>query len=140
MLYTPRGGAKDWVSSMKTLQVGKAKLSITDGNILLFEVDEGFVVDKKAAKEFYSEIENHVTGDYSLIISRKNKYQLLRFEVFDVINTQSRLIGLAIVAVKASARKMAEIEAPLCQKPFAIFSNIKEAVAWLEIIHQNNSI
>ena len=119
---------------MKTLDLGSAKLSLMDGNILLFEADEGVVVDKKSAQRFYNEIENQVTGDYSLVINRKKKYQLLRFEVFDVINNQSRLMGLAIVADKDSARKMAEIEAPLCQKPFAIFSNVKEAVAWLETI------
>jgi len=46
-------------------------------------------------------------------------------------------MGLAIVAAKGSAIKMAEIEAPLCQKPFATFSNINDAVAWLETLHQN---
>jgi len=113
---------------MKTISLGNANISFIDENIVLFEAAAEAIIDKKAVQYFYNEIEQHVDGNYSLVINRKNKYQLLRIEVFNVINNQSRLMGLAIVAAKDSARKMAEIEISLCQKPFAIFSNINDAV------------
>ena len=94
------------------------------------------VIDKDMAQSFYDGIEEHVDGNYSLIINRKNKYQLLRFEVFHVINSRVRLQGLAIVAPKESAQKMAQIEAPLCQKPFATFCSVDDAIAWLKTLQQ----
>ena len=58
-----------------------------DEDILLFEAKTNTVVDKIAAQKFYDEIENHIAKDYSLIIDRRHRYQLLRFEIFVVINS-----------------------------------------------------
>lgn len=115
--------------------VGNAIVTVIDEHIVVFEADPETVIDKNAAQSFYDEIERHVNGDYSLVINRKNKYQLLRFEVFDIINSRDRLKGLAIVAAKDSAKKMAAIEAPLSKKPFATFSSVDEAIAWLRTFH-----
>ena len=104
----------------------------------MFEANAEVVIDKQAAQNFYNDIEQHVTGNYSLIIHRKHKYQLLRMEVFSVINSRERLLGLAIVAPKATAKKMAEMEAPpLCQNPFSTFSSIDDAVGWIKTLHKN---
>jgi len=121
---------------MKTIDLGNAKICLIDDHIVLFEANADVVIDKDVAQSFYDGIEKHVDGNYSLVINRKNKYQLLRFEVFHVINSRARLQGLAIVAPKESAQKMAKIEAPLCQKPFATFSSVDEAIAWLKTLHQ----
>lgn len=121
---------------MDTFTIDNATLTLVDENILVFEADPDIVIDKMAALKFYNEIERHINGDYSLVINRKNKYQKLRFEAFSVTNNRNRLKGLAIVAEKNSAKKMAEIEAPLSQKPFAIFSRVDEAIEWLRTLHQ----
>jgi hypothetical protein len=121
---------------MKTIDLGNAKIYLVDDHIVLFEANADVVIDKDVAQSFYDGIEAHVAGSYSLIINRKNKYQLLRFEVFHLINSRVRLQSLAIVAPKDSAQKMAQIEAPLCQKPFATFSSVDDAVAWLKTFHQ----
>lgn len=121
---------------MKTIDLGNAKICLIDDHIVLFEATAGVVIDKDAAQSFYDGIEAHVDGNYSLIINRKNKYQLLRFEVFQLINSRTRLQSIAIVAPKDSAQKMAQIEAPLCQKPFATFCSVDDAVAWLKTFHQ----
>lgn len=121
---------------MKTLDFPGATISMIDDDILLFEAKENTVVDKISARKFYDEIEKSVDGDYSLIINRKNRYQLLRFEVFSVINSQERLKAIAIVADGHAAQKMIEIEAPLCEKPFAAFTCIEEALVWLRTLHR----
>jgi hypothetical protein len=122
---------------MKTINLKNANISLIDEHIVLFEAKPAVVIDKQAAQSFYNEIEQHVTGNYSLIIHRKHKYQLLRMEVFGVINSRERLLGLAIVAPKETAKKMAEMEAPLCQKPFATFTSVDDAVAWVKELHNN---
>lgn len=122
---------------MKNIDLGTARITLIDECIVLFEADPDLVIDKRAATDFYNTINQHVTGNYSLIIHRKHKYQLLRMEVFNVINSQERLIGMAIVAPQNTAKKMADIEAPLSQKPFATFSNIDDAIVWLKTLHNN---
>ena len=122
---------------MKTINLGNATISLIDEDIVLFEANPTVVIDKQAAQSFYNGIEQHVTGNYSLIIHRKHKYQMLRMEVFSVINRRERLIGLAIVAPKDTAKKMAEMESPLCQKPFSTFSNVDDAVSWIKDLHNN---
>ena len=120
---------------MQTIDLPGATVSMIDNNILVFEAKANTVVDKIAARNFYEEIERHVDGDYSLIINRKNRYQLLRFEVFGVINSQTRLRAIAIVADRHAAQKMIELEAPLCEKPFAAFSNIDDALGWVRSLN-----
>lgn len=122
---------------MKTINLGDANISLIDEHIVLFEANPNVIIDKQAAQSFYELIEQHVTGNYSIIIHRKHKYMLLRMEVFSVINSRERLLGLAIVAPKDSAKKMADMEAPLCQKPFSIFSNVSDAVAWIKDLHNS---
>jgi hypothetical protein len=122
---------------MKTIDLGNAKISLIDEHIVLFEANPSVVIDKQAAQSFYDGIEQHVTDNYSLIIHRKHKYQLLRMEVFSVINSRERLLGLAIVAANDTAKKMAEMESPLCQKPFSTFSNVDDAVTWIKDLHNN---
>ena len=102
---------------MKTIDLGNAKICLIDDHIVLFEANADVVIDKDVAQLFYDGIEEHVDGNYSLVINRKNKYQLLRFEIFHVINSRVRLQGLAIVAAKESAQKMAKIEAPFARSP-----------------------
>ena len=121
---------------MQTLDFPGATISVIDDEILLFEAKANTVVDKIAARKFYDEIESHVDGDYSLIINRRQRYQLLRFEVFGVINSQSRLKAIAVVADGHAAQKMIELEAPLCEKPFAAFTSIDDALAWLRGLNQ----
>lgn len=121
---------------METLDLPGATVSLIDDGIFLFEAKEDTVVDKVAARKFYDELEKHVDGDYSLIVYRKNRYQLLRFEVFGVINSQARLKAVAIVAERHAAQKMIELEAPLCEKPFAAFSNIDDALNWVRSLKQ----
>lgn len=122
---------------MKTIDLGNAQITLIDDAIVLFEASPKTVIDKQTAIEFYDGIEQHVAGKYSLIIHRKNKYQLLRMEVFSVINSRDKLLGMAIVAPKDSARKMAVIEAPLSKKPFEVFSKIDDAVDWLKTLHHS---
>ena len=122
---------------METIDLGKAQISLINEHVILFEAIPDTVIDQQAAINFYDEIETHVSGNYSLIIHRKNKYQLLRMEVFNVINNRKRLIGIAIVTPKSIAQKMADIEAPLSKKPFSTFSNIDDATAWLNTLHYN---
>ena len=122
---------------MRTIDLGKAQISLIDDHIVLFEANPDTVIDQQAATNFYDEIEKHVSGDYSLIIHRKNKYQLLRMEVFNVINTRQRLVGIAIVTPRTIAQKMADMEAPLSEKPFSTFSNIDDAIAWLNTLEVN---
>ena len=122
---------------MKTINLGKATISLIDEHIVLFEANPTVIIDKQAAQSFYEGIEQHVTGNYSLIIHRKHKYQMLRMEVFNVINSRKRLLSLAIVAPKDTAKKMAEMESPLCQKPFSTFSNVDDAVSWIKDLHNN---
>jgi hypothetical protein len=119
---------------MKTIDLGTAQIKLIDDSIVLFEASPSTVIDKQAAIDFYNKIEQHVTGNYGLIIHRKNKYQLLRMEVFSVINSREQLAGMAIVAPKDSAQRMATIEAPLSQKPFEVFSKIDDAVDWLKTL------
>lgn len=121
---------------MQTIEFPGASITVIDDDILLFEAKANTVVDKVAARHFYAEIEKHVDGDYSLIINRRHRYQLLRFEVFSVINSQSRLKAIAIVADGHAAQKMIELEAPLCEKPFAAFSSIEDALVWLRGLDQ----
>ena len=122
---------------METIDLGKAQISLINEHIVLFEADPETVVDQQAAINFYNKIEKHVSGHYSLIIHRKNKYQLLRMEVFNVINTREKLVGIAIVTPKNIAKKMADMEAPLSKKPFSTFSNIDDATEWLNTLHGN---
>lgn len=122
---------------MKTIDLGKAQISLINEYIVLFEADPETVVDQQAATNFYEEIEKHISGDYSLIVHRKNKYQLLRVEVFNVINTRKRLVGIAIVAPQNTAKRMADMEAPLSKKPFSTFNDIDDATAWLKTLHGN---
>ena len=122
---------------METINTGKAQISVINEHIVLFEANPDIVIDQKTAINFYDEIEKHIPGNYGLIIHRKNKYQLLRMEVFHIINNRKRLVGLAIVAPKDIARKMADMEAPLCEKPFSTFSDIDDAAAWLNTLHHN---
>ena len=121
---------------METLDLPGATVSLIDDGIFLFEAKENTVVDKVAARNYYDEIEKHADGDYSLIVNRKNRYQLLRFEVFGVINSQSRLKAVAIVADRHATQKMIELDAPLCEKPFAAFTNIEDAVDWVRSLEQ----
>ena len=116
---------------MKSVKIGNASISIIDDEIILFEADPDSVVDKTKARNFYAEIERQVAGEYSIIIHRKHKYQLLRMEVFNVINSQERLRAMAVVAPEDVSKKMADIEAPLCKKPFATFTDIDSAVSWI---------
>ena len=55
-------------------------------------------------------------------------------EVFDVINTRKRLAGIAIVAPNVVAKKMADMEASLSEKPFATFDSIDDATAWTNML------
>lgn len=119
---------------MRMIDLGKAQISLIDEHIVLFEASPDTVIDQQAAINFYDEIEKHVSGHYSLIIHRKNKYQLLRMEVFNVINARQRLVGIAIVTPRNIAQKMADMEAPLSEKPFSTFSNIDDATAWLNTL------
>jgi len=122
---------------METIDLGKAKISLINERTVLFEAISDTVIDSQTAIYFYDQIEKHISGNYSLIIHRKHKYQLLRMEVFNVINTRERLVGIAIVTTKDVARKMASIEASLSEKPFSIFGNIEDATAWLNTLHED---
>jgi len=116
---------------METLNIGNANISLVDNDIVIFEADPEIVIDKIKAQNFYKEIERNVQGEYSIIIHRKHRYQLLRMEVFDVINSQERLLAMSVVAPQESRKKMAIIEAPLCKKPFEVFADIESAVTWI---------
>ena len=101
---------------MKAINLGNAKIYLIDDHIVLFEANPDVVIDKDMAESFYEAIEGHVNGNYSLVINRKNKYQLFRFEVFHLINSRVRLQSLAIVAPKDSAQKMAQIPVHIRRK------------------------
>lgn len=111
-------------------------LYLLDDHVVLVETKPGVTLDKTKTKRFYDLIETQLPGDYSLIINRKNDYRLMRVEVYGVANTHSRLRGVAIVVHRKLAGAMAEIEAPLCQKQFAKFANVDDAVAWARSLHR----
>lgn len=120
---------------MEKFYIENANISLISQNIIVFEADPDIVIEKKTAQNFYREIEKRVSGKYSIIIHRKHKYQLLRLEVFQVINEQDRLVAVAIVAPQGVRKKMADMEAPLCNKPFSTFVDLDEAIAWIEGLH-----
>lgn len=117
------------------IDTGNAILTLLDEHTILVETKEGVVLDKEATRAFYKAIECKMPGEYSLIINRKNKYKLMRFEVYNEANSHSRLRGIAIVTHKKIAGLMAELEGPLSQKPFGIFASVDEAIVWAKSLH-----
>ena len=121
----------------KSLSSGDAQIQILNDYIALVETHAGVMLDTTKIRKFYDLIENQFKGDYSLIIDRKNKYQLMRFEVYKEANRHDRLKGIAIVTRSTAEKKMAEIERPLSEKPFSTFDNLDSAIAWVETLHQS---
>jgi hypothetical protein len=117
------------------IDTGYAMVTIIDEQVVLVETKEGIVLDKKTIKEFYKTIEDKVTEEYSLVINRKHKYKLMRFEVYAEANSHPRLRGIAIVTHKKTSDIMAKIEAPLSQKPFETFNDVDQAIAWAKSLH-----
>jgi len=117
------------------IDTGYASLTVLDDHVILVETKEGMVLDKKTIGEFYEKIEREMPNDYSLVINRKNKYKLMRFEVYGEANTHSRLRGIAIVTHKKTTEVMARLEAPLCQKPFEVFNDVDRAIGWAKSLH-----
>ena len=120
----------------KQIDTGDAILSLLDEHVVLVETKPGVTLDKQKTDKFYEIVEKQMSGNYSLVINRKNDYRLMRFEVYNIANAHNRLRGIAIVTHKKVAGMMAELESPLSQKQFARFSNVDDAIAWARKLHQ----
>lgn len=121
---------------MKQVDTGDAQLSLIDDRVVIVETKAGVMLDRNKTRQFYEIVEQLVPGDYSLVINRKHDYRLMRFEVYSIANSHERLKGIALVVPKKTADRMAELEAPLCQKPFAKFGSLEEAVNWAQDLHR----
>lgn len=121
---------------MKEIDTGDANLYMLDEHVVLVETREGVVLDIGKIRKFYAVIEQHLAGDYSLVINRRHKYALMRYEVYSEANQRDRLRAIAIVVHKKPAEQMASLEKPLSKKPFAMFKNVDDAIAWVRTMHQ----
>lgn len=121
---------------IKKITSDESEIRIVNEYVALVETKPGVVLDTPKTKKLYALIEEQFSGDYSLIINRVNKYRLMRVEVYNEANKHDKLRGIAIVTNKTTELKMAEMEAPLCQKPFSTFNNVDDAVAWVQGLHQ----
>lgn len=121
---------------IKKITSEESEISFVNEYMALIETKPGVVMDTPKTKKLYALLEEQFAGDYSLIINRVNKYRLMRVEVYNEANKHEKLRGVAIVTNKSTDLKMADMEAPLCQKPFSTFSNVDDAVAWVQGLHQ----
>lgn len=112
-------------------------ITLLDDHVVLIETNEGLILDKTAVRRLYEKIEQLLSGDYSLVINRRNKYKLMRIEVYKEANAHDRLRGIAIVTHQKVAGMMAGMEAPLSQKPFSTFTDIDDAIAWAKSLHSS---
>ena len=122
---------------MKIIELEKTKLTFLNEHIVTTETKEGVVIDYDTVKEAYDIIEEELSGSYTLIIDRRNKYRLMRFEVAKEDERRDRLEGIAIVTYNNTALKMAQMDKHSSQKPFAIFEQLDDAISWAKDLHFN---
>jgi len=120
---------------MKTIELEKTTLVFIDEHVVIAESKEGVTVDISAVKQAYDLIEENLSGNYTLILDRKNKYRLMRFEVAKEDEKRERLKGIAVVAYNNTALQMAKLDQHATKKPFAIFDQLDDAIVWAREQH-----
>ena len=120
---------------MKTIELEKTKLVFFDDQIVIVEPKKDATIDHTVVKQAYDIIEENLTGNYTLIIERKNKYKLIRFEAAKEDEQRDRLKGIAVVAFNNIALQMAELDKRISKKPFVIFTQLENAIAWAKNQH-----
>lgn len=120
---------------MKTIELERTKLVFVDEHVVITETKEAVLIDSSTVKQAYDIIEEELSGSYTLIIDRRNKYRLMRFEVAKEDERRDRLKGIAVVAYNSTALQMAEMDKHASKKPFAIFDQLDDAIAWAKDLH-----
>jgi hypothetical protein len=120
---------------VKTIELEKSKLIFVDDHVVITETKEGVTIDAPFVKQAYDIIEENLPGNYTLILDRKNKYRLMRFEVAKEDAQRDRLKGIATVVYNSTSMQMAKIDKPVSKKPFDIFDNLDDAIAWAKAHH-----
>lgn len=120
---------------MKTIELEKTKLVFIDDQIVITETKRDVLIDHATVKQAYDIIEEELSGNYTLIIDRRNKYRLMRFEVAKEDEQRDRLKGIAVVTYNNTALQMAKMDKHASKKPFAIFDQLDEAIAWAKDQH-----
>ena len=121
---------------MKTIELEKTTLVFIDEHVVIAESKEGVTVDISAVKQAYDLIEENLSGNYTLILDRKNKYKLMRFEVATEDEKRERLKGIAVVAYNNTALQMAKLDQHATKKSFVIFDQLDDAIVWARDQHE----
>jgi hypothetical protein len=115
---------------MTEIDADYARLRLHGERIVIVETKPGVLVEGSMVRKALDLIEAHIPTDYGVVIDRKNDYRLMRFEIYEEVNSREKLRGLAIVTHSKAANMLTELEAPLCRKAFAKFDCMDDAVNW----------
>lgn len=120
---------------MKTIELEKTNIVFFDEKIVIIEPKKNAIIDRAVVKQVYDIIEENLTGNYNLIIDRKNKHKSIRFESAKEDEQRDRLKGIAVVACNNTVLQMAELDKRISRKPFVIFTQLENAIAWAKNQH-----
>lgn len=117
---------------MKTIETPTSIIQILSDNIVLSRPKHGVEVDYEATRLGVGRISEAMPGEYGIIIERAEDYSIVPTQVYEVLNTNSKIKAIAIVVHNKTSEQTAQLNKMFFDKELEIFFSVGQAYAWIE--------
>jgi hypothetical protein len=113
---------------------GFGQFSFLDAHTVVATAHDGVEIDGQKVQQAIALIEKELTGDYALILNRKEDYSIVPVEVYKYFGSLGRLKAIAIVMYSHREFLPGDMEQRLFKGMLGKFNSIEKAHSWLKEI------
>lgn len=115
---------------MKYIETDFNLITILDDKTVLLEAKENVEINLEKAQHTNRLIQDEMSGDYGLIISRKADYSIVPHEKYSVLNNLENLKAIALIACERNFLPV-DMEKRFYKNKLEAFKTIQEAHKWI---------
>ena len=125
--------------SVNTLELEFGRFTFLDRHCVIATAKHGVNIDGAKVAQAVAMIEQHLPGDYALILDRKEDYSIMPVEVYQFFSRIERLKAVVIVSYNEKKQLPKDMEQKIFGKKIECFSDIESAHHWLkEVVFSAN--
>lgn len=119
---------------MTVLKTDFGQFIFLDEHTVVAEANHGVNIDGSKVQHAIDLIENELSGDYAIILERKEDYSVMPVEVYQFFASVERLKALAIVSYKGRDFLPDNMEKTIYKGRVEKFTSVDQAHAWIKSI------
>lgn len=107
---------------------------------LINQVREGVVIEPHHNDHLNAVVQEHFSGKNMIYVSNRVKSYSVNPLIYVEVERIPNVLAIAIIPKTALMRRNAEYEQGFYDKPYEIFDNLSEAIAWVHTILAKNGL